>query len=64
MILRYLLPIIIFSFVIFQMQCSIPEVDDIDPPVVGIIYPYSGSVISGTTNFLVESTDPAGWIDV
>jgi hypothetical protein len=54
--LRFILPVILF-FIIFQTQCTIPEVDDIDPPVVGIIYPYSGSVISGTTNFLIESTD-------
>jgi len=56
-ILRYFLPEIIIFLVLFQVQCTIPEVEDIDPPVVGIIYPYAGSVISGTTNFLVESTD-------
>ena len=57
MILRYFLPVIIIFLVLFQIQCTIPEVEDIDPPVVGIIYPYAGSVISGTTNFLIESTD-------
>jgi len=56
-ILRYLLPAIIIFLVLFQVQCTIPEVDDIDPPVVAIIYPYNGSILSGTTNVLVESTD-------
>jgi hypothetical protein len=56
-ILRYFLPLLVFILVLIQYQCSIPEVDDIDPPVVSIIYPYAGSVISGNTNFLVESTD-------
>jgi len=56
-ILRFFMPLLIFLLVIMQVQCSIPEVDDIDPPVVGIIYPYAGSVISGPTNFLIESTD-------
>ncbi|MCK5033493.1 MAG: hypothetical protein KAS18_07660, partial [Calditrichia bacterium] len=57
MILRFFLPVLVFLLVILQVQCSIPEVDDIDPPVVTILYPYSGSIISGNTNFLVESTD-------
>ena len=57
MILKYLLPVLFILSVFIQLQCSLPEVDDIVPPVVTIIYPYAGSVISGTTNFLVESTD-------
>ena len=40
-ILRFFLPVLVFLLVILQVQCSIPEVDDIDPPVVTILYPYS-----------------------
>lgn len=54
--LKYVLPILLL-LIVLQLQCTIPEVEDIDPPVVGIIYPYAGSVISDTTNFVVESTD-------
>ena len=57
MILRYFKTLIAVLIVISQIQCTIPEVDDINPPVVTIIYPYTGSIISGTTNILVESTD-------
>jgi Big-like domain-containing protein len=56
-ILRYFLSLLAFLIVVLQFQCSIPEIDDIDPPVVTIIYPYASSIISGTTNVLVESTD-------
>lgn len=55
--LRNLSFVIIFFLTLLQIQCTIPEVDDIVSPVVTIIYPYNGSIISGTTNVLVESTD-------
>jgi hypothetical protein len=39
------------------MQCTIPGPDDITAPVVVIIYPYTGSVISGVISIAVESSD-------
>ena len=51
---------LIFIFLLMLMlmtQCSIPDPDDITPPVVVVIYPYDGSVVSGAINISIESAD-------
>ena len=50
---------LIFSIVIVfsQINCTIPEIEDITPPVVTILYPYTGSVLSGSTIISVQATD-------
>ena len=42
------------------MQCDIPESPDVTPPVVVVLFPYSGSVISGTITVSISATDERG----
>jgi hypothetical protein len=42
---------------IFFTSCEIPEVSDVEPPLVSLLYPYTGSVISGLTQVSVQATD-------
>jgi hypothetical protein len=42
---------------LYQIQCTLPEPDDITAPTVAIIYPYSESVIADTVNIIIESSD-------
>jgi hypothetical protein len=53
-----------FLFIIFSLflliQCTLPEIEDIDPPVVGLLYPYDGSVVSGKIIISVQATDDRG----
>ena len=42
---------------IFIMACSFPEPKDIVPPVVRVIFPYEGAVISDNVQFTVEASD-------
>lgn len=44
-------------FCALQWRCSLPTLDDVTPPTVLIIYPYEGSVLSGTVNISIESND-------
>jgi len=50
---------IIFSFVLIT-QCTLPEIDDIDPPIVDLLYPYDGAVVSGNIIVSVQATDDRG----
>ncbi len=44
-------------FTLLPIYCTLPEVADIDPPLVSLVYPYSGSILDGTVNVSVEATD-------
>lgn len=57
MLLKYVIPVLLISLILFQLQCSLPEPDDIDPPEVTVIYPYTGSVLSGNSTVVVSATD-------
>ncbi|MFC2087965.1 Ig-like domain-containing protein [Calditrichota bacterium] len=57
MLLKFIVPTILIILMMIQIQCTIPEPDDITPPVVAVIYPYTGSILSGNVDVLVESTD-------
>jgi hypothetical protein len=39
------------------MQCAPPSEPDVTPPVVIVLYPYEGSVISGIVNVSISATD-------
>ena len=42
---------------IFIVACSLPEPKDIIPPVVRVIFPYEGAVISDNVQFTIEASD-------
>ena len=42
---------------ILPIGCTLPEVEDVDAPVVAILYPYDGSVVSGNIIVSVQATD-------
>jgi chitinase len=42
---------------ILLIGCTLPEVEDVDAPVVAILYPYDGSVVSGNIIVSVQATD-------
>jgi hypothetical protein len=53
--------IFLFSFLLILIsQCTLPEIADIDPPVVGLLYPYEGGVVSGDIIVSVQATDDRG----
>ena len=54
---RLIYVLIVLISLLFFTQCAIPEAEDVDPPVVVIIYPYTGSIISGNVLVSIESTD-------
>jgi hypothetical protein len=37
--------------------CTLPEPEDIDPPVIAILYPQSGMTLSDSVTIMIESTD-------
>jgi hypothetical protein len=43
--------------VFFILQCSLPEIDDITPPVTMLVYPYEGAVISEDIDVLISASD-------
>jgi len=44
-------------FMLLPIFCTLPEVADIDPPLVILVYPYSGTVLNDEVNITVEATD-------
>jgi len=42
---------------LFLSQCSLPDPNDIVPPVAAIVYPYEGAVIASNFTALVEASD-------
>lgn len=57
--MRSILIILVVStlFMLLPIHCTLPEVADIDPPLVILVYPYSGTVLNGEVNITVEATD-------
>lgn len=49
--LFFLLPLL------FLLQCSLPEVKDIVPPVVALVYPYEGAVITSDVEINIQASD-------
>ncbi len=50
--------VLLFVFIFgFLFSCTLPEADDIQPPVPLLIYPYEGAVISDNINVIVEAYD-------
>ena len=47
--------IVFLSFLL--LSCSLPEPRDIIPPVVRVIFPYTGAVISDNVQFTIEASD-------
>ena len=52
-----ILKIIISVLLIIVTACQLPEIKDITPPLVFIVFPYNNSVISDSTFVRVETTD-------
>ncbi len=57
--MRSILIILLVStlFMLLPIHCNLPELADIDPPLVILVYPYSGTVLNGEVNITVEATD-------
>ena len=55
--IKSLLLIFFLCIIGFHMQCAPPSEPDMTPPVVIVLYPYEGSVISGVVNITVSATD-------
>ncbi len=55
--MRIINMLLLASIALFQLTCSLPEIEDITPPVVLLVYPFSGSVITDTVRITIESTD-------
>ncbi len=55
--IKKILYFLLTVFLILQVQCTIPTPSDVVPPVVLIVYPYSGAVIAGNSTVVVESGD-------
>jgi len=47
----YLLPLV------FVLQCSLPEPADVIPPVVALIYPYEGAVLTSNVEINIQASD-------
>ena len=56
-ILRIQKSLIVLLISVLNFTCSLPELEDTTAPVVLMVYPYSGSVITGKINIAVEATD-------
>jgi len=52
-----ILLIITFISVFLLQQCSLPDIQDVTPPVVAIIFPADGSAVSGTSKIVASATD-------
>ena len=55
--LKGILLILCLSIMLLNTQCTPPSEPDVTPPVVIVLYPYEGSVISGVVNISVTATD-------
>lgn len=49
--------LIAFTLILFTVQCTLPEINDILPPAVTLIYPYEGAVISTNVDVLIFALD-------
>ncbi len=56
--MKYLL--ILISILTMITACSLPEIEDVVPPVAAIIYPYQGAVISSNVNIEIQAYDTQG----
>jgi hypothetical protein len=55
---NYLLHLFItVLFILTLNQCTIPESDDVLPPIVNLIFPVDGSVVSGNIVVTVQASD-------
>jgi hypothetical protein len=51
---------ILFLFILWLARpwnCSLPPIDDITAPIILIVYPANGTVVSGNVTVAIESTD-------
>ena len=42
---------------VMNFTCTLPELEDTTAPVVLLVYPYTGSVLTGNVSITVEATD-------
>jgi len=49
--------VILLLPLIFILQCTLPEIQDITPPVAIVIYPYEGAVVSANVDVLISASD-------
>ncbi len=48
---------LILIIFVFVQRCSIPEPEDVIPPVVAVVYPHEGAVVSDNVNVLIAASD-------
>ena len=53
----WLLLFCVFIMALLPIHCTIPETDDILPPIVNLIFPVTGSVVSGYIVVTVQASD-------
>jgi hypothetical protein len=54
---NYIFFILFVVIIAFYTGCSLPEPEDIDPPVVAILYPQTGMSLVDSVTIIIESTD-------
>ena len=54
---NYLFILLITGIGLLQFQCTLPDPIDDVAPIVAVIYPFTGSVLSDTIDIIVEASD-------
>lgn len=49
--------IYLFISALFFIQCSLPEIEDVTPPVAYVIYPYENAIISSNIDVNIQAID-------
>lgn len=52
---KYIAGLLLLSFAI--IQCSLPEIRDVAPPTIAVVYPYEGAVISADVEVQILAVD-------
>ncbi len=55
---KYIFSVISVLFLV--NSCALPEIEDVIPPVIAIIYPYEGAVISSNVDVEIQAFDTEG----
>jgi hypothetical protein len=48
---------VLLLFALLPIFCTLPDIADVDPPIVSLVYPYAGSILNGDVNVSVQATD-------
>ena len=54
---KYIFFVLFMTIIACYTGCSLPDPDDIDPPVIAILYPQTGMSLTDSVTIIIESTD-------